>query len=116
MPKRLLSITFVGTLPETKHCIALLFVAWACFIASIVAVIFAMRKAQSRIQRDVVQTINNLKRFSQLSWAEMAVQRATFSVPTDKPLAWLNRIAIFAFVLGGFFVCWFVGSNSLANR
>src|SRR5438105_15065192 len=39
----LLSITFVRTLAETKHCICLLFVAWACFVASIMAVILAMR-------------------------------------------------------------------------
>ena len=44
----LLSITFVGTLSETKHCVGLLFVAWACFVASITAVIFAMWKAQLR--------------------------------------------------------------------
>jgi uncharacterized membrane protein YccC len=103
-------------LAETKHCIGLLFVAWACFIASIMAVILAMRKAQLSIHRDAVETVNNLERFSQMSWEEAAVQRATFSVPRNKPVAWLNRIAVFGFVLGVVFLCWFVGSNLLADR
>jgi hypothetical protein len=111
----LLSITFVGTLSETKHCVGLLFVAWACFVASITAVIFAMWKAQLRTHQAARETGDELERFSQMNAAEAAVQRATFPVGTDKPVAWLNGIAILGFVLGVVFLCWFVGSNLLAE-
>jgi hypothetical protein len=62
--KVLLSITFVGTLSETKHCLVSLFVAWAFFIVSIVAVIFAMRSAQLRTHRDAIEAANHLERAS----------------------------------------------------
>jgi hypothetical protein len=42
----LLSVTFIGTLSKTKHCLSLLFGAWACFVVSILAVLFAMQKAR----------------------------------------------------------------------
>ena len=109
----LLSVTFVGTLPATKHCLGLLFAAWACFIASIMAVIFAMHKAQLRTHRETLEIANNLERFSQMTAAGWAVERATFSAGINKVVAWLNRIAIFGFVLGVLFLCSFVGSNLL---
>jgi hypothetical protein len=112
----LLSVTFVGTLSEAKHCVGLLFVAWGCFILSIMAVIFAMQKAHSRSHADAVETAGNLERFSQMALGEAAIQRATFSVETHKPVAWLNGIAIFGFVCGVVFLCWFVGINLLADQ
>jgi hypothetical protein len=111
----LLSITFVGTLSETKHCVGLLFVAWGCFVASITAVIFGMWKAQWITHQTAREAADALERFSQMNVAEAAAQRATFPVGTDKPVAWLNCIAILGFVLGVVFLCWFVGKNLLAE-
>ena len=111
----LLSITFVGTLSETKRCLVLLFVAWGLFIISIIAVIFAMRNAQLRTHRDAIGVAKNLERISQMNATERAVYRATFSSETNKRVAWLNRIAVFGFVLGVVFLCWFVGINLLAS-
>ena len=110
-----LSVTFVGTLAETKQCLHLLFIAWACFIVSIMAVTFAMRRAQVMTHRDALKTAHNLERLSQMTATERALQRATFSAGTNKLVVWLNRIAVLGFVLGVGFLCWFVGSNLLAN-
>jgi CDP-diglyceride synthetase len=111
----LLSITFVGTLSEAKQCLVLLFVAWGWFIISIIVVIFAMRNAQLRTHRNAIDVAKNLERISQMNATERAVYRATFSPETNKRVAWLNRIAILGFVFGVIFLCWFVGSNLLAN-
>jgi hypothetical protein len=111
-----LSVTFVGTLSETKHCLGLLFGAWACFIVSIMAVIFAMRKAQLRTHRETMEIANNLERFSQMTAEGWRVERATFTAGINKMVAWLNRIATFGFVLGVLFLCSFVAINLLAAR
>jgi hypothetical protein len=110
-----LSLTFVGTLSGTKHCLVFLFVAWALFIGSIIAVIFAMQKAQLKTHDSTRETADNLERFSELHDAIAAIMRAAFPVATDKAVARLNRIAIWAFVLGILFLCLFVGSNLLAQ-
>src|SRR5436190_19154979 len=61
-----LSLTFVGNLSDTKHCLAFLFVAWALFTVSIMAVMFAMRKAQLKTHDSARETADNLKQFSNL--------------------------------------------------
>ena len=110
-----LSLTFVGNLSGTKHCLVFLFVAWALFTVSIMAVIFAMRKAQLRTHDSARETADNLEQFSNLHDALAGIMRATFPVATDKPVARLNSIAIWCFVLGVLFLCLFVGSNLLAE-
>jgi hypothetical protein len=80
------------------------------------AVIFAMRRAQVMTHRDALKTANNLERLSQMTATERALQRATFSAGTNKLVVWFNRIAVLGFVFGVGFLCWFVGSNLLANR
>ncbi|PYL09057.1 MAG: hypothetical protein DME33_05700 [Verrucomicrobia bacterium] len=110
-----LSLTFVGNLSGTKHCLVFLFVAWAFFTGSIVAVIFAMRKAQLKTHDSARETADNLEQFSNLHDALAAIMRATFPVATDSPVARLNRIAIWSFLLGVVFLCLFVASNLLAD-
>jgi hypothetical protein len=56
----LLSITFVGTLSETKHGLGFLFGAWACFVVSILAVIFAMHRAQVRTHRETKELADHV--------------------------------------------------------
>jgi hypothetical protein len=63
----------------------------------------------------LVYYAKNLERISQMNATERAVHQATFSPETNKRVAWLNRIAILGFVFGVIFLCWFVGSNLLAN-
>jgi hypothetical protein len=104
-----LSLTFVGNLSGAKHCLVFLFIAWALFAVSIMAVIFAMRKAQLRTHDSARETADNLKQFSNLHDALAGIMRATF------PVARLNSIAIWCFVLGVLFLCLFVGSNLLAE-
>jgi hypothetical protein len=74
-----------------------------------------MRNAQLTTHRNAVNAANHLERFSQMNAAERAVYRATLSPATNKVVACLNRIAILGFVFGVIFLCWFVGSNLLAN-
>jgi hypothetical protein len=109
----LLSVTFIGIQSGTKHCIVLLFAAWACFVASIMAVIFGMRKAQLESHKTVTETANNLERFSQLDETVATIVRARFPVAIDKFVVWLNHIAIWGFVIGAIFLCLFVGINLL---
>ena len=110
-----LSLTFVGNLSGTKHYLFFLFVAWAFFTGSIIAVIFAMRKAQLKTHDSARETADNLEQFSNLHDALAGIMRATFPVGTDNPVARLNRIAIWSFVIGVIFLCLFVGSNLLTS-
>src|SRR5438552_14253835 len=109
-----LSVSFLGNLSGTKHCLVLLFVAWDFFTGSIVAVIFAMRKAQLKTHDSAREAADNLEQFSNLHDALAAIMRATFPVATDSPVARLNRIALWSFLLGVVFLCLFVASNLLA--
>ena len=79
------------------------------------AVIFAMRKAQLKTHDSARETADNLEEFSDLHDALAGIMRATFPVATDKPVARLNSVAIWCFVLGVLFLCLFVGSNLLAE-
>jgi len=110
-----LSLTFVGNLSGTKHYLGFLFVAWAFFTGSIVVVIFAMRKAQLKTHDSARETAANIEQFSDLHDVVAGIMRATISVATDNPVARLNRIAIWCFVLGVIFLCLFVGSNLLTS-
>src|ERR1700730_9738561 len=112
----LLSITFIGTLSETKHCLGLLFAAWGCFVVSIVAVIFGMWNALHNSHTSAVETAANFERFSEMDLAEASEQRVTFPVGTNKTVMWLNGIAILGFVIGVGFLCWFVGANLLSTK
>src|SRR5438046_9532380 len=95
-----LSLTFVGTLSGTKQYLFFLFIAWAFFTGSIIAVIFAMRKAQLKTHDSARETAANIEQFSNLHEVVAGIMRAKFSVATENPIADLNLIAIWCFVLG----------------
>jgi uncharacterized membrane protein YjfL (UPF0719 family) len=107
----LLSITFIGTLSQPRQMTGLLFVAWGCFIAAIVAVIFAMKKAYETSHATAANTADNLERYSQMDVVTAYGHRATFPVGQDRGVAWLNQIAIWGFVAGVVSLCAFVGLN-----
>ena len=74
-----------------------------------------MRKAQLNTHQNARETADKLEEFSNLHDAIAAIMRATFPVATNKQVAWLNRVAIWCFVLGIVLLCLFVGSNLLAG-
>jgi hypothetical protein len=107
----LLSITFVGTLTESKQCLSMLFAAWGAFILSMVSVIIAMMRAQHQSHQSAIETAGNLERFSQMDFVEAAQQRVTFPVGTQKTVTTLNIVALLGFIVGIAFLCAFVGIN-----
>jgi len=74
-----------------------------------------MRKGQLETHKAAKKTADSLEKFAELHEMVAAIMRATFPAATDKPVARLNRIAIWSFVIGVVFLCVFVGINLLAK-
>jgi hypothetical protein len=118
----LLSTTFVPTLAPKKLWLPLLFLAWLSFVASMILVIFAMRSAQSAVERAVQKAGASLKTLEKRPdiARQFIVEQPMEGIETPLTLkeitphmhiAYLNLSSLIAFTFGVLCLAIFAGYN-----
>lgn len=112
-----LSMTFVGRVVPAKSYLVVLFVAWACFVASLICVVLAMRMIQNALDAAVRTAGDTLKLIDEnLPAARAALKKIRRDAPLSRKRItrqrWverLNKWALVSFLVGIVLLGIFVG-------
>jgi hypothetical protein len=118
-----LSMTFIGRVAPGKSYLILLFVAWACFIASLFCVVLSMHLIQDKLDKAVRKAAATLRLIDENL---PAAREAAKKIARDTPLSMkqvtphtaierLNNCALASFLVGVVMLGIFVGASLWAS-